>query len=210
MSDRPIEPSNYDLAGIPDSVYDWINWLYANEKALQARAEKAEADLREARMQMLADAGQAAEAYEAQLRAEASCDAVMKDRAQIMRQRDAALDRAENMHRRAQKAEGLLERMARFMNTWEAVAKRKKDFWAGKYISAAARHVRSRTGVAGQMQYDFYAEIVRKRWALEKERDAALARVERMREALQSIIKASSSTRPVVHIARTALAGDAP
>ena len=51
--------------------------------------------LREARMQMLSDAGQAAEAYEAQLRAEAQCDAVMKDRAQIMRRRDAALARVE-------------------------------------------------------------------------------------------------------------------
>jgi hypothetical protein len=95
MTDRPIEPSNYDLAGIPDSVYHWINWLYANEKAMQARAEKAEAELREARMQMLSDAGQAADAYQAQLRAEVACDAVMKDRAQIMQQRDAALARVE-------------------------------------------------------------------------------------------------------------------
>ena len=69
--------------------------LEAQLAAALARAEKAEADLREARMQMLSDAGQAAEAYEAQLKAEAQCDAVMKDRAQIMRQRDAALARVE-------------------------------------------------------------------------------------------------------------------
>jgi hypothetical protein len=163
--------------GLMDEAADAI-------EALQARAEKAEAELREARMQMLSDAGQAAEAYEAQLRAEAACDAVMKDRAQIMRERDAEKARAETMHRRAQKAEGLLERMARFMNTWEAVAKRRKDYWVSKYVAAAARHVRSRTGVAGQMQYAFYEEIVRKRWALEKERDAALAKVERLRGLL--------------------------
>jgi hypothetical protein len=48
-------------------------------------------------MQMLSDAGQAAEAYEAQLRAEAACNAVMKDRAQIMQQRDAALAQVERM-----------------------------------------------------------------------------------------------------------------
>jgi hypothetical protein len=69
----------------------------ANPIDWKARAEKAEAELREARMQMLSDAGQAAEAYEAQLRAEAACDAVMKDRAQIMQQRDAALAQVERM-----------------------------------------------------------------------------------------------------------------
>lgn len=79
-----------DIAGcrhIRERAESHIDW--------KARAEKAEADLREARMQMLSDAGQAAEAYEAQLRAEAQCNAVMKDRAQIMRDRDAALARAE-------------------------------------------------------------------------------------------------------------------
>jgi hypothetical protein len=118
MSDRPKEPSNYDLAGIPDKVYHWIKWLYANEKALQARAEKAEAELREARMQMLSDAGQAAEAYEAQLKAEAQCDAVMKDRAQIMAERDKTfalmLERAEKAEAKVDRMREALERIAGF------------------------------------------------------------------------------------------------
>ena len=102
MSDMPLEPSNADFGDAPDSVRQWADYWF-NEAGtltiqaaqLQDRAEKAEADLREARMQMLSDAGQAADAYEAQLRAEASCDAVMKDRAQIMRERDAALAQVE-------------------------------------------------------------------------------------------------------------------
>jgi hypothetical protein len=83
-----------------DTIREHMNAIrdaWKHTEALQARAEKAEAELREARMQMLSDAGQAAEAYEAQLRAEAACDAVMKDRAQIMQQRDAALAQVERM-----------------------------------------------------------------------------------------------------------------
>ncbi len=94
-----------------DTIREHMNairdvWKHA--EAMQARAEKAEAELREARMQMLSDAGQAAEAYEAQLRAEASCDAVMKDRAQIMAERDKTFAL---MLERAEKAEAQVERM---------------------------------------------------------------------------------------------------
>ena len=83
-----------------DTIREHMNAIrdaWKHTEALQARAEHAEAELREARMQMLSDAGQAADAYEAQLRAEAACNAVMKDRAQIMVQRDAALAQVERL-----------------------------------------------------------------------------------------------------------------
>jgi protein tyrosine phosphatase len=76
----------------------YLRWTPSKTHIEAADAiEALTAELREARMQMLSDAGQAAEAYEAQLRAEAACNAVMKDRAQIMQQRDAALAQVERM-----------------------------------------------------------------------------------------------------------------
>lgn len=48
MTDRPIEPSSYDLAGIPDSVYEWAKWLEDEVDRIsaaltQSRAETAAA-----------------------------------------------------------------------------------------------------------------------------------------------------------------------
>lgn len=48
MTDRPIEPSSYDLAGIPDSVYEWAKWLEdevdrISASLTQSRAETAAA-----------------------------------------------------------------------------------------------------------------------------------------------------------------------
>ncbi len=108
MSDYRILAADLNILATMITMGERIRWgqdaeamVKASEaiEALQARAEKAEAELREARMQMLSDAGQAAEAYEAQLRAEAQCNAVMKDRAYIMAERDKTfalmLERAE-------------------------------------------------------------------------------------------------------------------
>ena len=81
----------------------------------------------------------------------------------------ALQDDRRKMHRRAQKAEGLLERMARFLNSFELWAQRRKDHWLRIYVRAAARHVRGKTGEARSLAWrigeyerdDLIAQIIR-------------------------------------------------
>jgi hypothetical protein len=87
---------------LPDNPKDLgqIEWMQFRDRARQAskHIRALTAELREARMQVLASDGQAAEAYDAQIKAEAERDALAL---QVQRARDDALEEA------AQTVEGL-------------------------------------------------------------------------------------------------------
>jgi hypothetical protein len=58
-ADRPIEPSNYDLAGIPDFVYEWAKRLEKAEAAHTAQIAALEARVRQLEEAVMTTAEQA-------------------------------------------------------------------------------------------------------------------------------------------------------
>jgi hypothetical protein len=113
-------------------------------------------------------------------------------------ERDAAIARAETMHRRAQKAEGLLARMHRYLATWERAAQRGKHHWTLMRVRAAARATRACTGASWEIEY--YANKADCETAIARA-EAAEARLaeleataEQMAEALRELVDACGTT----------------
>lgn len=146
----------------------WATTRYPADAVAYERAEKAKADKREMAMQSLADLGQAQEAYEAQLAAEAT---ITQLRAALATAEQAAAEATA----RAEKAEG--ER--------DDIHEQVRDMLADQ--ACACGYDKPTDVCIGHLS--FHRKTVARAEAAEAHAAALAAQVERMREGLADIAK---------------------
>lgn len=134
-----------------------------------ARAERAEAELEEARAEGIND--------QLRLCAAAWRRKWWQKRAKMAEaERDTLRAKLQSMHRRAQSVEGKLDRTMAILRAILRATDPKKYHWVVWWVGAALRHSRSNSGIAGEIAYSF----------LRKENEALYSTLAVAEEALRA------------------------